>query len=1436
MQLPNFQELPKNLKDFIEYGSKGALPINNAATFSPQVSLTPPMSMQHPFNPAVAAGGGNQLPAPLNQLQNKFVNNLTLQQQTNAMSAGQVNNMMLGQAGMMNAIASAAAMASAGANRGNMNMKPSIANTTNIETLLVANENDIASKPIAPSEFIQDKVAFIFNNLSLSNMQSKTDEIREVLKDEFWDWIAHYLVVKRVSIEPNFHTLYSQFVDTLKKDILNDHVLSETYRNIKVLLRSDKNDQKFSDRALLKNLGSWLGLITLAKNKPILHRDIDLKSLIIEAFHKGQPELLFVVPFVAKVLEPAGKSKIFQPPNPWLLSMLSVLVELHNEPDLKLNHKFEIEVLCKNLSLNINDIPVKCILRNYEIVEEQLTKNILPSAGSGIQQIPKAPDMVQLSNAPIAHIQSMGASQQVHSISQPSGETLSDLSTVSQASNMQTTQVSQPTTQQQPQMAPKYKITDIRLQSLQNNANLIYINPDIPLLNAQPLLRNLIIPTLDKAVNEIMPHLLDKAVKISVSTAEAILKKDFALDPEENHLRIAARSIVANMSSGMMLITGKEPLMSHLLGSLKAQFVQPIEPSLANTFKEMINQACSIIVQDNIELCICFLQKIAMQRAILELEHRLKPEFETRLRSKVEGRAHYDSSVLAFQNEKIPEMIRLRVGSVNLVQFSVYEEFGKNFPGFKTNAVEVAQPPVWQPQEEMIVHYENAIGILKNEVTAYMPSGHFLTHNLHAIIMLLQEFKVSQQPQSACNLVKKLVYNLLEGYSLRSEEISTPGGGHFSASSPENFINKYKECNLSVLKVLLNDQRFYSGNWIVKEIQKIWIDCQQDYKYSVEGVGVLFKYKLLNVQTVDVHIAQFVDSGSSKALQLALQFLKYFYIENASSFFDIQLTNLLESLNKIGAVSRYAQQSVELKDLMEVIRMNYESEENFSSNRVHATALSMMYTGVQQARDFDDPPGLKEKSEHLLHDWIQHHALLPQKDNTKMFQQFVLQMNGQGLFKTDEMITRFFRICTELCVDSCYILLGKGQRQLCYQRLDAFVKLIILLVKHSGDQTNHVNKINLFNKVLGLIAGCLLYDQETRGTMFEPMPFHRLLFMLMFEAQLPENNLEPIIYNILQAFVNVFHILRPSKAPGFAYSWLELVAHRIFLSKMLQMSGQPMPDQNYKPWNMYAILLTQLIRFLAPFLRNIELTQSIMLLYKGTLRLFLVLLHDFPEFLCNCHYQLCDAIPCNCIQLRNLVLSAFPRSMKLPDPLTPNLKVDMIADIDSNPPKITFPYIYNIPYKLKNDIDSYIKTRAPVTFLSELRSYLQSAPDTGSHYNIQLMNALVIYVGSLGIQALRAKGLTPTYNNLTHSAHSAYSDIFQSLVVDLDSEGRYLFINAVANQLRYPNSHTHYFGCALLNLFAEANSEAIQEQITRLVDFIQKNKNFFFFSKFFIYS
>ena len=80
-------------------------------------------------------------------------------------------------------------------------------------------------------------------------------------------------------------------------------------------------------------------------------------------------------------------------------------------------------------------------------------------------------------------------------------------------------------------------------------------------------------------------------------------------------------------------------------------------------------------------------------------------------------------------------------------------------------------------------------------------------------------------------------------------------------------------------------------------------------------------------------------------------------------------------------------------------------------------------------------------------------------------------MHQQGILKTDDLITRFFRLCTEMCVDLCYRALSEQShsptlvRAKCFHTLDAFVRLIALLVKHSGDNSNTVTKINLLNKV-----------------------------------------------------------------------------------------------------------------------------------------------------------------------------------------------------------------------------------------------------------------------------------------------------------------------------------------------------------------------------------
>uniref|UniRef100_A0A8C7Z8Z2 CCR4-NOT transcription complex subunit 1 n=1 Tax=Oryzias sinensis TaxID=183150 RepID=A0A8C7Z8Z2_9TELE len=1245
-------------------------------------------------------------------------------------------------------------------------MPPSI-NTTNIDTLLVA--TDQTERIVEPPENVQEKIAFIFNNLSQSNMTQKVEELKETVKEEFMPWVSQYLVMKRVSIEPNFHSLYSNFLDTLKNPEFVKMVLNETYRNIKVLLTSDKAAANFSDRSLLKNLGHWLGMITLAKNKPILYTDLELKSLLLEAYVKGQQELLYVVPFVAKVLESSLRSMVFRPQNPWTMAIMNVLAELHQEHDLKLNLKFEIEVLCKNLSLDINDLKPGNLLKDKDklkMLEEQLS----------------APKKESKPPEEMLHVSTTAPP------STPAATTTTCTTT------------GPPT--------PQFSYHDIHVYSLSGLAPHINVNVNIPLLQAHPQLKQCVRQSVERAVQELVHPVVDRSIKIAMTTCEQIIRKDFALDSEESRMRVAAHHMMRNLTAGMAMITCREPLLVSIASNLKNSFGAALRAPTPQQ-REMMEEAAARVAQDNCELACCFIQKTAVEKAGPEMDKRLATEFELRKHARQEGRRYCDPVVLTYQAERMPEQIRLKVGGVDPKQLAVYEEFARNIPGFLPSN-DLSQPTGFLAQpmkqqawatDDVAQIYDKLIADMEQHLHAIPPTLTInpLTQALRSLLESVALARNSRDGIAALGLLQKAVEGLLDATS----------------GADADLLLRYRECHLLVLKAL-QDGRAYGPQWCNKQITRCLIECRDEYKYNVEAVELLIRNHLVNMQQYDVHLAQSMENGLHyMAVAFAMQLVKLLLVDerSVSHVTEADLFQTIETLMRTCAHSR-ANAPEGLPQLMDVVRSNYEA----MMERAHGGPNFMMHSGISQASEYDDPPGLREKAEYLLREWVNlYHSAAAGRDSTKAFSAFVGQMHQQGILKTDDLITRFFRLCTEMCVEISYRAQAEQQhnpaasaaiiRAKCYHNLDAFVRLIALLVKHSGEATNTVTKINLLNKVLGIVVGVLIQDHDVRQTEFQQLPYHRIFIMLLLELNAPEHVLETINFQTLTAFCNTFHILRPTKAPGFVYAWLELISHRIFIARMLAHTPQQ------KGWPMYAQLLIDLFKYLAPFLRNVELNKPMQILYKGTLRVLLVLLHDFPEFLCDYHYGFCDVIPPNCIQLRNLILSAFPRNMRLPDPFTPNLKVDMLSEINIAP-RILTNFTGVMPSQFKKDLDSYLKTRSPVTFLSELRSNLQVSNEPGNRYNIQLINALVLYVGTQAIAHIHNKGSTPSMSTITHSAHM---DIFQNLAVDLDTEGRYLFLNAIANQLRYPNSHTHYFSCTMLYLFAEANTEAIQEQITRVL-------------------
>jgi CCR4-NOT transcription complex subunit 1 len=256
---------------------------------------------------------------------------------------------------------------------------PTLAGVVNTESLESAAEKYRDFRE--PPESVADRVHFVMNNMTTDNLDSRAAELRDRVLPDFLAWFANYVVVKRAAQEANFHRLYISLLDVFADRELFRLMSKTTMYYVKVrpgqaagaalsgalrgaqllkrhsgaeaplrpsasaahlapdlltcaallvaqvLLYSERILKESNDRALLKNLGTWLGLLTFARNKPVLSRDLELKQVIAEAYQRGR--LIAVLPFVQKLLEGCRSSRVFTPSNPMVAGILSLLAELH---------------------------------------------------------------------------------------------------------------------------------------------------------------------------------------------------------------------------------------------------------------------------------------------------------------------------------------------------------------------------------------------------------------------------------------------------------------------------------------------------------------------------------------------------------------------------------------------------------------------------------------------------------------------------------------------------------------------------------------------------------------------------------------------------------------------------------------------------------------------------------------------------------------------------------------------------------------------------------------------------------------------------------------------------------------------------------------------------------------------------------------------------
>ncbi|XP_048132836.1 CCR4-NOT transcription complex subunit 1 isoform X7 [Rhodamnia argentea] len=1403
----------------------------------------------------------------------------------------------------------------------------------NIETLIAAAEK--RDTPIeAPASEVQDKISFIINNISVANIEAKAKELTEILKEQFYPWFAQYMVMKRASIEPNFHDLYLKFLDKINSKALNKEIVQATYENCKVLLGSELIKSSSEERSLLKNLGSWLGKLTIGRNQVLRAREIDPKSLIIEAYEKGK--MIAVIPFTSKVLEPCQNSLAYQPPNPWTMGILGLLAEIYLMPNLKMNLKFDIEVLFKNLGVDLKDMTPTSLLKdrirevegnpdfsNKDVAATQ--PQILADVKSGIIS---PINQVEL---PLKIASPSDSSGHTHLLSQfaaplqlSSGALIEDekLAALGLSDQLPSAQGLLQAAQSQ----STFSVSQVLPSPILNIGTHVIINQKLTGLGLHLHFQRVVPIAMDRAIKEIVPGIVQRSVSIATQTTKELVLKDYALESDETRIYKAARKMVASLAGSLAHVTCKqEPLRASISNQLKNSL------QALNISAELLDQAVQLATNDNLDLGCAVIERAAADKAIQTIDGEISQQLNLKKHREGVAPAYFEAPVFAQGSMGIlPEALRPKPGHLSLSQQRVYEDFDRlpwqnhsnqsshslpsghsassggslpsttydivsgqlsgYAPSYMNSGAEAVSRQLDLPSEGIEANSAPFLSVSSTQIGTVDGATHSSDKNAVTAALPLSASVSELNSEETSSAMKDTVPPQPLPSPVPSERI----GNSISEPSlqPRDALDKYQIVAQKLEDLMTNDARDVEVQRIIAEVPEIILRCRgrdeaalavaqkvfkglyenpsndflvsahlailaairdvcklvvkevtswviysdEERKFNKDIILGLIHSELLNLAEYNVHMAKLIDGGRNKvATEFAVSLLQTLAIEESSVVSELH--SLVEALAKLATKPGMPES---LQQLVEVLKNPGANANVFASVTIGKEDKTKQFKdkkapgptaiGRDEYNTVDavepDPAGFGEQASLRFAEWYRI-CELPGSNDAACSHYFI-QLYQSGLLKVDDMTDRFFRALTHIAVSHCVSseVINSSTTQspqqvhnLSFLAIDTYAKLVFSAVKYCPmDQGS--SKHALFSRILAVTVRYIQKDAEEKKTSFNPRPYFRLFINWLLDFNSQDPAIDSAHFQILTAFANAFHALQPLKVPAFSFAWLELVSHRSFMPKILSGNSQ-------KGWPYFQRLLVDLFQYMEPCLRNVVLGLPVHFLYKGTLRVLLVLLHDFPEFLCDYHFTFCDVIPPSCIQMRNIILSAFPRNMRLPDPSTPNLKIDLLAEITQSP-RILSEVDASVKAKqMKADIDEYLKTRPQGSpLLTDLKQRLLLPPSeasvSGTRYDVPLMNSLVLYVGMQAIQQLQSR--SPHAQTSVNPASlavfliGAALDIFQTLILELDTEGRYLFLNAIANQLRYPNTHTHYFSFVLLYLFAEANQqEIVQEQITRVL-------------------
>ena len=958
-----------------------------------------------------------------------------------------------------------------------------------------------------PDENTQEKVVFFFNNVSEQNLKSKLAQLQEALQDIQPQWFASFLVDGRAKVEPNYQPLYLDILNLLGDKSLWNEVLRETYVSVKKLLNAESTMQSASERKNLKNLSTWLGSLTVARDKPIKHNNVSFLDLLIEGYETQRLNL--VIPFTCTVLLQGTKSIVFKPPNPWVVEIMSALLELYMHFDIKLNQKFEIEVLFKEFGSTMNPGSESDIIRNRPLHDETLSNAMLPDGPESFEDM--------------------------------------SLASISRTARN-----------------PRFELESIS-STLPDLESVLVFPPATGSSANQAKLRDIVQDAVKRAILEIIAPVVERSVTIATIATSKLIHKDFAREQDEDRVRRSAQQMVRQLSGSLALVTCKEPLKMSMTNYIR--LAQAELPDQA--FPEGAILMC---VNDNLDAACNIVEKQAEERSMPEIEAHIEAEIGAR-RQHRNGNPNESFQDPIFNNWStfIPEPYKQSFNGLNPEQMAIYLDFARqsrgppshgqtpsadsgrqlpdvlqdafsSVPNVHTPATDIALPH--QPQQQQ---QQQAGRMLPPPIPNPMPPMQLNGYiNVGAVQDRVQDVLVEihrlikDLPDNSMNDVQSDLPAVMENLNQAWDLI---------ASSPESVAMNcaegickgvYEESMTSLevdvlVHLLARICQVYPT--IRKEVT-VWATSQSEMKLlRIDVTVALVKAGIMPLKQMDVSVTGLLYDRVEGAVDLLSDVMDALLLNDRPIALRADFARSLGALGQWVSDNPYHQSGIEL-----IQRLKDWGVREIDESRPDERSLIK-----------------KHQLQYIFAEWTAICNTYPKAPTDQVFTSFIFQLHQKQLLNSEEDMAVFLRLCVDEALETYMfaIMNADGTSNEAFSKTDWLARLIVLLVKNQGEQDGAVklDKAAYMNSILAIINLIINNHQVMHGDRFNQRIFFRLFSSILCDWHDFGREDHEQDTSTLLVFAENFKALPPRLFPAFTYSWLMLISHRLFMPSLLKLSN-----------------------------------------------------------------------------------------------------------------------------------------------------------------------------------------------------------------------------------------------------------------------------------------